>query len=578
MWMKVAPTTKKLNLRLMLGSVFCLALLSTHAFGAISAKVDRSKISIDDTLTLIITSTKGSMLNPPDLSGLQKDFEVLSQSRKSQVSIANGKSTATMQWHIALAPKREGGLVIPPVEIEGEQSSPLVVEVVKSKFEERSGGFKPVFIESELSADEVYVQSQLLLTVKVFYGVVLHRGDQLSPLEVEGAAVSEINETQYETRVNNMPYVVREKTYAIFPQRSGTLTIPAQQYDAMMSTGQRRSLFDSFGGAMGKPVRVHSKALEVNVLPRADEFSGQHWLPAQNIELIESWSDDETALEAGKPITRSVFIEARGQQASQLPPLDLARLDGAQQYADQPETSDEHTASGVIGTRIEAEAIIPTHGGDLVVPAVRLKWWNTTLNREEEAVLPAQTLTVSGAPAPPNTAPSEEDTDTAETSSSVVENEPSTNEDAQAQGLGNIWKPIALIAALGWLVTLALLIFRKRPATTKSVGEKTDTRPSNHSLKAFIAASNAGNAAETKRLLIEWASEDGENISSLAALGAKHDSRELKEQLNLLDAHLYRDGAAPDYTRLTAIVEALNEARRSAKTAKGPSLEPLYKA
>ncbi len=567
--------------RWLIALAVCLSTLLWSAAGLaeVTARTDRQQISVDDSFTLILSSTKMSIFDSPDLTALEKDFEILGTSRNSQHSIINGRTQSSMEWHISLAPKREGALVIPPIEIDGETTQALVVEVSASKISQQSGGFEPVFMQSEVDSESLYVQQQLILTVRIYYGVALSRGAQLSELEVPNAVVKQLNESAYETRLNNMNYNVHEVKYAIFPQRSGTLEIPALTFSANLSTGRRSgSLFDNFGSlSRGRPIRVRSEIHAVEVTPRAAQFSGQHWLPAEQVSIIENWSKDLDSIKVGEPLTRTLIVEARGQQASQLPPLNIGEIPGAQQYPDQAETADEDSSMGVTGTRIESEAIIATTG-ELRIPEVRLPWWNTQSNREEVAVIPARTLKVAGTPIPSTPA----------TQSQVA---PASKQSAQAPeqqaplqnriGVSSVWRTTTWLAVLLWLATLGYALWlrqSKGPISAPLVPGKPRA-----SMKELEQACSGNQPSAIRAALINWArAHTGKpSLSSLASISAYFDDAALSASLKNLDEALYQPERAGNINGpeiLAALKRAVEQGQQHRKPKRPVDLQPLYKA
>src|SRR5690606_27149737 len=91
------------------------------------------------------------------------------------------------------------------------------------------------------------------------------------------------------------------------------------------------------------------------------------------------------------------IISAQGLQGSQLPPLEMESGDGFKLYPDQPRVEDSVSASGILGSRIESVAVVPTRPGQLTLPAITLKWWDTVSGQMRETRLDAQTVNVVAA-------------------------------------------------------------------------------------------------------------------------------------------------------------------------------------
>ncbi len=93
--------------------VLMMALGGTVAQAAVTAKLDRDRVSLGDTLRLTITATEDEELDDADLRALLDDFEILQRSTSSNTSIVNGRMSRTRQVIIDLTPTRQGKLQIP---------------------------------------------------------------------------------------------------------------------------------------------------------------------------------------------------------------------------------------------------------------------------------------------------------------------------------------------------------------------------------------------------------------------------------------------------------------------------------
>ncbi len=65
----------------------------------------------------------------PDLSPLQRDFEVLGTSTSSQFSMINGRTSSLHRVAGAIVPRRSGDLTIPALQSGSERSQPLTLKV-----------------------------------------------------------------------------------------------------------------------------------------------------------------------------------------------------------------------------------------------------------------------------------------------------------------------------------------------------------------------------------------------------------------------------------------------------------------
>jgi len=427
-------------------AVVAIALLAgAPAMAAdLEAHVDRTRIAAGDTVGLLLRGR--SLQVAPDLAPLQEDFDVLDVRRSQRTTIVNGQRDSSTDWHVTLAPRRTGRLTIPALEAGSAASAPLALDVSDASQSApghgSANGPRSVFVEAEVDDTTPYVQGKVLLTVRIHHDGSLIDGALFDP-QVTGAVVERAGEdTTFQREVDGQLYHVIERQYAVFPQHSGELHIPPLVFEGRRQEAARErahdpfgdafgsrprdpfadafggsrspfggSLFEDFFGPRGEPLRLHTASLDLEVQPRPDELAGDWWLPAREVELIESWGEKPPVLRVGEPVHRTLVIRAAGLSGAQLPELELPAVEGAKQYS-EPAVDDTASQGGeVISVKLQETTLIPTRAGTLTLPAIELAWWDTTADEARTARLPSQTLQVaSGAEehatlAPPPAAP-----------------------------------------------------------------------------------------------------------------------------------------------------------------------------
>ena len=103
-------------------SVSLLATLATWnlVYAAVQTSLEPRLIEELETTVLVIQATDVATDISPDLTPLQKDFEVLSTQSSSELRIVNGRSSSSMTYRFVLRPKRVGELIVPAISIGGE--------------------------------------------------------------------------------------------------------------------------------------------------------------------------------------------------------------------------------------------------------------------------------------------------------------------------------------------------------------------------------------------------------------------------------------------------------------------------
>ncbi len=383
------------TIRTLLAAFFLLTSSIVHA-DALTAAVDRTQLGKGETLALLVTFD-GQTTSEPDFTPLNDDFDVLSQSQKSKFSMINGSSTSLTEWHLELLPRRMGELVIPSLSFKGVASNPisLQIEDQPQTSTSTSTSNQPIFVETELDKSSAYVQEQLLLTLRLISSTNL-QSISSEELMVKNASVMKVSENQYQKRINGINHLIIELKYALFPETSGELTIPAVRFNTVIPD-RRDPYSNSFFSRGGKRIFLLSDEEKVTINPRPTTYGSAEWLPTTAVSLSERWSRPLDELIAGEPITRTIHLSAQGLTATQLPPLKINAGDGFKVYPDQPQLNNDVSPNGVMGTRSESIAIVPSRGGSISLPAIAVQWWDTATNQLRETVLEGQTLSITPA-------------------------------------------------------------------------------------------------------------------------------------------------------------------------------------
>ncbi len=546
------------------GLVLLLGLLlggaASHA--AVDAVVDRQQLALGDTLRLTISATEdGEEVSGVDLSLLEVDFEVLQRSTQSNTRIVNGERSHTRLLIVEIAPRRTGNLTIPAFRVGSALTRPITVAV--SAAPQVDPGDETVLFEAELDRDEVYVQGQLILTLRLQQAVNLERRS-VTELELDNAFVLPLEQQTFQRTINGRPWLVYEIRYAIFPEQSGTLEIPAQRFSAR-ETRPRRSLFDTASGPL---LRRSTAPLRVEVLPRPAEYpAGATWLPARDLILEETWSRDPATLRAGESITRTIEIRGAGLQGAQLPPVTHRDTEGLKFFPDQPDISDAEISTGVLGSRRDSVAIVPTRAGQVTLPELRIPWWDTEQGALRFAVLPALTLEVA-----PAAAAVPEPSAVAGPAQAAV----AARDTAPASAL--VWQVIALVCALGWAVTLWLL-WRGRRRGRVSEDSGSESHGVRNAYKRLLAACATDQATQARSALITWgaAAAGDKGLTSLAAVAALYRDPELDREIELLERSLFAaTDAAWRGAGLAEAVKRLHRQRPGARKADAGARLALY--
>jgi hypothetical protein len=539
-----------------------LLLLSHPVKATLTASVDRDRVQMGDTLILTVTANANERIGNLDPRPLLNDFEILQRSSSSSTSIINGQRTSQRKVTLEITPRRTGTVKIPPLSTGNATTNFLIVAV--SPQSDQNPVDQTVSFDAELDQKNVYVQGQIILTLRIMQSINLE-SRSVTDLQLDKAFVKQLEQKSFQRTIKGRPWLIHEIRYAIFPEESGTLEIPAQTFTARESSG-RRSSFSI--GSSGRQLSRSTKAISLKVLPRPASFAGTTWLPARKLEIQEIWSTPPDQLRTGESATRTIKITGEGLQGAQLPPTLFPATKGLKYYPDQPVIEDAESSAGLTGSRTDSAALIPTREGRWKIPEVRIPWWDTISGQVRYAVLPEQEIVVTkGADIQLDQSPI----------AFVGSKQPATapvNVVAQPPAQTSAWKLASLALALGWLCTLVYLFYsRKQPKQVKE--KQADNTSEKLAFKQLVAACAAANAVYVRREIISWCAAlfPERKVHSLEDVTDAFGDAELSSILNDLNSQLYSgEEQFWDAAKQLELVKRLRKSHQSSARSAEPKL------
>jgi len=524
--------------------LLCVTLISSVAHAAsITVTTSRNPVALDDSFHLIYEANS-SVDEDPDFSPIYQYFDVLSSSQSTNMRSVNGSWDLQKTWNLSLIAKEIGRVTIPAINFGKDISPAIQINVINSSPANNTSsgdqGTIPaqIFLESSIDKKSAWVQSQFIYKIKLFRTVSIASASISEPTVSDpDAIIHPLGEDKYQTTRNDIRYEVFERSYAIFPQKSGRLKINPSTFEGRINPTQARSIFDRFRMS-GQLKRLRSKAVEVNVKAAPTTVNLQDWLPTNNLQLVEDWSADINDIKAGDPITRTVTIAAEGLTAVQLPDLIFDDIDNLKQYPDKAAVENRQTSSGITGLKQIKIALIPATAGSYTLPEIRLEWWNTISNQKEFATLPAVTLTVTGAVADNSYALPPAAKNTQPLDLNAPEDVITSYSDNNAEPY---WKWLSLFFAVAWAITLVLFFRRLGKNKRSSRNQASVNKPSSRTAASLVKQhAKSNNAVETKNALITWAQifYSNDSLTNLTQI-TEHCSSQLAQNIKELNHDLY---------------------------------------
>jgi len=559
--------------------LFC-ALFSTSVFAQqIELSVDRYELARGETLTLTIRVYDQRQGMQLDLTPLTQDFDVLGTRTSSQIRSINGVTESWTDYVITLFPEKEGDLLIPPLSILNQTTDPISISVVNAGPRSNQGN-NELYLEIEVNKDSVYVQEQLLFTVRLFYTINGIRNPVFTELDIEDTVTQLIGSpNQYERLIDGERFGVYEKRYVIFPQRSGPLEIPDILFRGEVTDGSSNFVFRNMN-TRRVTAFIEGTTIEVKERP-ATVPRDEDWLPVTGLTLEETWSGDINALKVGDSVVRTLTLRAEGLDGAVLPPFSPQNIDGLNLYPDPADISRTFVDGSIVGTRVETSTYVALEAGTIEVPALEIPWWDITDDSARTTTLPAtrfEVATVEGV------LPSEQAVASTQEIQTLLAPEPLVDQamiDAQAEA-EVIEIDSGIVRWVQWLV-FALVIFLLSALARRRFGAITQQRftewraaqtPEANEKAAYGKLKSVCRSGDHKAIrdaLLTWAnhycaSERGGRVRSMEDLVRLSPSRELTEQAKELQSMLFNAQSSSDFdgAKLIALVALLRKSKRSA--------------
>lgn len=615
-------SVKSFILTMLFWVLSCLSALSWSA--GLTAQLSQSSIVVNQPVTLTLTA-QDSSASMPDLTPLEKDFQIRGMSQSSQTRIINGSVSQSKSWILTLLPKATGQLTIPvlssgslsseavtlnvldagnnaantqPIQPytsqpNAYQTDPQQTQSTSSPRTSASNTSQPMIdvVMTTDSAKQHYVFQEIPITVTITTNQTLQQVSLIEPT-IGNVELTQTGEDKVETKqVNGQKVTQLTRQYVIQPQQAGNLNIPPFTLKGRVQTqGRNQFGFDVdefFTGALsgnvpiedllqgglfnrGEAFRTQSNALSLSIKANPNAKSGEWFLPAKQVTLSDAWTPVKPTFAEGESVTRTIELVAVGAKAEQLPEINLPDVEGAKVYIDSNTTSEKnqknHTGSTTVATRRLTLSIIPTRGGDIILPELSVKWLDTQTDTVKKAKLPAQTIQSIGAIKAPEQANSQVQSQ----SDNDAETHLNTNNQAVSSSTltdKTVW--LVGLLGIGILAFIALIIFKRR---NRQLVETHDLHGSQNAELDLTQAVKQDDVKAAYQALLSLKQENQLSGTELS---------ELNKLIKRIEASLYASGKSQresDTTLLQAITSFLATGYSAKPVRKDDTkLAPLYR-
>lgn len=559
----------------------------------VETELDRTELARGETVTLSVRVHGQQGGVAIELEPLREQFEIVSTRSASHLRSVNNRIESWTDYMLVLFPRELGEQQIPPLSVAGQMTQPYTITVTEPSVTGLAGG-QDVHMETIISKDSVYVQEQLLFTIRLYYTIAGIRNPNFTEVEPDNTVVQLLGQPhQYEQLIDGQRYGVYEKNYVLFPQRSGELEIPDIVFRGELTDGSSNFVFRN---PNMRPVTAFAPGYNIEVKGRPAAFPADNtWLPASDIRVDERWSEDITSLEPGQSVTRTLTITANGLDGAALPPLGRPQIDRMNVYPETPVIERTIIDGNVVGSRTEIYELVATENGSVVIPEINLPWWDINSDSLRQAVVPSSFIVVE-APASASTGNEGETGVSADTAPGNLL-QPAITDDLLRGRQTPAWILYSLLVLLS-LVMFAMWWFwqrRQRPAADKPAIVRTPVYERDiedgQEKQAFKQLESSLDTAEPLRIrqhLIAWGRQyyRDAGLHNLDDLAARFNNSELTALCQALQAALYSSDSnqtfsTGDREQLTSLLKAERSAHlkddQRLQQAQRIELPPLYR-
>lgn len=489
--------------------ILLLLFLPTQIMAKVEVTVSKNPALLNEAFDIRFVADF-KVQSRPDFSPLNSNFEIFNQSQKTQLSIINGRTTQKSEWILKVMPKKVGNILIPAIKFDQDYSLAGQITVVSSP---KGTVVKDLFVETEVDNKTPLVQQQVIYTMRLFT-TKSSLQVQIPVLNIENSIVEQLgNDKKHSINRGSTRYTVLERKYAVFPEKSGKITIAPLTINTAVLVKNARGIGGFLSNNYTDRKRISSSSIVLDVKPIPQSFTFSHWIASKKVDISQKWSSN--AVKIGEPITRTITVKAVANNASQLPELDFPAT-SIKNYVEEPVIKNQSIAGDLVATKIVKIAYIANQAGEYHIQPIEFSWFNTKTNKIEVAKTASYAINVLA------------------NNTSEISTKPLTTQEQSPPQSNWMWLTIAF--GLIWLLTVVLFLwYKNRPSTAKDKATDNDKFKLNHIKQACLR----DDADAANKAILSWGKIKF-NALNLADI-AKYCDDDLAQEINKLNVFIYSE-------------------------------------
>ncbi len=176
---------------------------------------------------------------------------------------------------------------------------------------------------------------------------------------------------------------------ALFPQKSGELTIPAinVRFSTSLGFGTTRKSFE---------FDTEPLTLSISLPPGVGE--DEMVITTRSFQLDHNWQPETTIAKTGDAFTLTVKRSADDISAILLPSLPVYQTRGLAAYPQTPNVKDKTNRGDLVGERSDSVTWVVEEAGIYEIPGIRFKWWDPDRQELKQQIIPGIKLKIVNLP------------------------------------------------------------------------------------------------------------------------------------------------------------------------------------
>jgi hypothetical protein len=393
----------------------------------VSGLLDRPSVEVGDSAILSITIEGATSLDGDPRLPFPEGLRVRDAGESRNFSLVNGKFSQSIQRQYVIAGLRPGTYTIGPADVRASgrayRVGPFTLTVVPSSgtapippppagqglrprpgqggggdADISTGGMPPIAVEMRADPPEVFLGQQTLLRV-----TFLRRADiavvdaRFLPPSTEGFWKEDLPpERQSSRQRGDVPYQATEIVMALFPTRTGDLTVSPASVEVQYRDPRGRGMSDPFGffgfGGRAREAQPTSAPCVIRVRPlppgAPPGFTG-----AVGRFSIDGKLDRQETVQ-GEPVTWTLEIEGEGNVASAEGPR-FPDVPGCRSYDAGNEVNTTRDQDRIGGSKRYSRVLVPEAAGSLDLPRIQWAFFDPQAGVYRTAEVPARRITVA---------------------------------------------------------------------------------------------------------------------------------------------------------------------------------------